>query len=290
MNAPRFVFVPVLDHEVHVTLWGDPSNPPLVMWHGLARTGRDFDELAEALSDAYFVLCPDTIGRGLSSWSDNPEAEYSIEYYSGIAADLLDHFEIEKTGWVGTSMGGLIGMRMASGPLADRLSYLVINDIGPEVPQAAIDRILEYADTAPEFATLSEAEAWLRAAYVPFGPAGDRFWTRMARTSVRRRRDGKFTTHFDPRITIQFSASPHELTTWDRFGRITCPVHALRGATSDLLTPDIAARMEASGPRPGMSVFQDCGHAPSLSRPQDAQFLRDLIAGLSAEERSTQLT
>ena len=97
-NGPRFAYVPVLDHEIHVTEWGDPSAPPLVMWHGLARTGRDFDETAAALSDSYFVLCPDTIGRGLSSWSENPEAEHSIEYYAGIAVRALDgkHIPLEN--------------------------------------------------------------------------------------------------------------------------------------------------------------------------------------------------
>ena len=84
MNQPRFSFVPVMDHEIHVTEWGNPKNPPLVMWHGLARTGRDFDELAAGLSSDYFIICPDTIGRGLSSWSQDPEAEYCVEYLTGI--------------------------------------------------------------------------------------------------------------------------------------------------------------------------------------------------------------
>lgn len=282
MSSPRFVFVPVMDHELHVTLWGDPANPALVMWHGLARTGRDFDELAAALSDRFFVLCPDTIGRGLSSWSSNPEAEYSIEYYSGIAADLLDHFEIDKAGWIGTSMGGLIGMRMASGPLAARLDFLIVNDIGPELPQEAVGRILEYAGTEPDFATLSEAEQWLRTVYAPFGPAPDAFWTRMARSSVRRGDNGHFTIHYDPRITVMFTASASELTTWDRFERISVPMHLIRGVTSDVLPADIAARLLAVGPCPSETVFDDCGHAPSLSRPEDAELIRGIIAQLAA--------
>lgn len=280
MTMPRFSLVPVMDHELHVTEWGNPANKPLVMWHGLARTGRDFDELAAALSDEFFVLCPDTIGRGFSSWATNAEAEYSVEYYSGIAADLLDAYGIDRAGWLGTSMGGLIGMRMASGPLAARLSFLLINDIGPEVPQDAIDRIMSYAGTLPEFATVEEAESWLRQAYAPFGPASDSFWRRMARHSIRRRDTGRFTTHFDPQITIQFTASPGELTTWDRFDRITMPVHVIRGAQSDILPAAIADRMAATGPKPGITVFDDCGHAPTLSRPADIALVRDLIAQL----------
>ncbi|MGI3167046.1 alpha/beta fold hydrolase [Pseudooceanicola sp. 200-1SW] len=279
---PRFSFVPVLDHELHVTEWGDPANPPLVMWHGLARTGRDFDELARALSDRFFVLCPDTIGRGLSSWSTNPEAEYSVEYYAGIAGDLLDRYGITRAAWIGTSMGGLIGMRMASGPLAERLSCLIINDIGPEVPQPAIDRILAYAGSAPEWRTVSEAEVWFRQAYIPFGPASDAFWRRMARASVRRKGNGMFTLHYDPKITVQFSASPEEMTTWDRWARIAIPVHAIRGADSDLFPAEIAARMGAEGPRAGCTVIDHCGHAPTLSRPQDIALIRRILADLGA--------
>lgn len=278
--SPRFSLIPVLDHELHVTEWGDPAAPPLVMWHGLARTGRDFDELARALSDEWFVLCPDTIGRGFSSWSGNPEAEYSVEYYAGIATDMLDRYGIARTAWIGTSMGGLIGMRLASGPQADRLSSLVLNDIGPEIPQAAIDRILGYAGSSPEFRTLSEAEAWFRQAYRPFGPASDAFWRRMARASVRRRSDGLFTLHYDPRITVQFSASPGELTTWDRWERIGIPVHAIRGADSDLFPVEVAARMASSGPRPEVTEIAGCGHAPTLSRTQDIALMRRILAGL----------
>lgn len=282
MSQPRFSFVQVMDHELHVTEWGDPASPALVMWHGLARTGRDFDELAQGLSDDYFVICPDTIGRGLSSWSHNAEAEYCVEYYSGIAADLLDHYGLDRVGWIGTSMGGLIGMRMASGPLADRLSFLVINDIGPEIPQDAIDRILEYAGSTPLFQSLAEAEDWLRAAYLPFGPASDAFWTRMARTSVRRLPEGALTTHFDPKITVQFLASPEELTTWDRFAQIKLPVHVIQGRTSDILPEDILERMKATLPGVGVTVFSDCGHAPTLSRPDDITLVSSILKDLQS--------
>lgn len=277
---PQFSFVPVMDHEIHVTTWGDAGKPALVMWHGLARSGRDFDELAEALSDTYFVLCPDTIGRGLSSWSQDPEAEYSVEYYAGIATDMLDHFGIERCGWIGTSLGGLIGMHLASGHQADRLRWLVINDIGPEVPQDAIDRILSYAGIQPRFETMAEAERWFRQVYIPFGPAADEFWRRMARCSVRRMEDGAYTLHFDPKITVMFEASPHELSVWDRYARITTPVHVIRGKTSDVLPEDVAGRMTREGPCPSITLLDDCGHAPTLSRPEDIERVRGIIADL----------
>ncbi|OWU84334.1 hydrolase [Oceanicola sp. 22II-s10i] len=280
MTGPRFTLVPVMDHEIHVTEWGDRSAPPLVMWHGLARTGRDFDELAAALSDEYFVICPDTIGRGLSSWSQDPEAEYSVEYYAGIAADLLDHYGFDRAAWLGTSLGGLIGMRLASGPHADRLTCLLINDIGPEVPAPAIERIVTYVGDAPVFSLVSEAETWLRAVYKPFGTASDAFWRRMARTSVRRMSDGRLTLHYDPRITIQFTASREELTSWDRFARITLPCHVFRGRDSDILPAEIMQLMQQRGPRPGVTEF-DCGHAPNLSNPEDIAIVRQVLKDLS---------
>lgn len=280
MILPRFTLVPVMDHEIHVTEWGDPSHPALVMWHGLARTGRDFDELAGALSDRYFVLCPDTIGRGLSSWASDPEAEYSVEFYAGIAADLLDHYGIQRTAWLGTSLGGMIGMRLASGPHADRLTCLILNDIGPEVPSEAIQRITTYVGDPPVFKWLSEAETWLRAIYRPFGPAGDGFWSRMARNSVRRRGDGRLTLHYDPEITVQFTASRDELTSWDRYDRITTPCHLFRGRESDILPAEIANRMLDRGPAPALTEF-DCGHAPNLSTPEDIAIVRQVLADLT---------
>ena len=278
--TPRHAFLPILGHEVHVTEWGDPDNPPVVLWHGLARTGRDFDELAASLADTHFVLCPDTIGRGLSGWSQTPESEYSIAHYAELAIGLLDHYQIAKTGWLGTSMGGLIGMRIASGPLAERLTYLIINDIGPEIPQDAIDRILAYAGDLPTFDTVAEAETWLRSVYAPFGAACDTFWQRLAQTSVRRQGDGRLTLHYDPKIVVQFSASADELTVWDRYEKIVTPTHVLCGENSDILTPGILERMCAAGPKPTATVFEKCGHAPSLSRVSDIREIHSVISSL----------
>lgn len=263
-----------------MTLWGDPSAKPLVLWHGLARTGRDFDELAAALSDRRFVLCPDTFGRGLSSWSQFPETNYSVAHMADTAEALLDHFDITQTGWLGTSMGGLIGMHLASGSRVERLSYLIINDIGPEIPQDAIDRILTYAGDLPVFATLSEAETWLRTVYAPFGDAPGSFWRRMTMTSLRRRDDGAWTLHYDPQIIRQFDLFPDELASWDRYAKISLPTHILAGEHSDILTKPILERMRIEGPLPQVSVFDNCGHAPALSSVEDIDLLRSIIAGL----------
>lgn len=279
MSGPRSRFLPVLAHEVHVTEWGEPGTPPLIMWHGLARTGRDFDELALALCDRWHVLCPDTIGRGLSSWGRS-EADYMLPHYHDLALGLLDALGLERVDWLGTSMGGLIGMYLASGPQADRLRSLVINDIGPEIPAPAIDRILGYAADLPVFDTFAEAHHWLGAVYEPFGPSPETYKARMTETSLRRRDDGRLTLHYDPRIVAMLK-DPEQTVIWDRFDRIATPTHVLRGATSDILPEEIARRMERMGPKPQETLFPDCGHAPSLSRPEDARLVRGILEGLA---------
>lgn len=282
-QLPAFSFIPILGHEIHVTEWGDRASPPLVMWHGLARSGRDFDELARALAQEYFIICPDTIGRGLSSWSSAPEAEYTVPHYAQIALGLLDHYGIERAAWLGTSMGGLIGMGLAGGGFAHRLSCLIINDIGPEVPRAALERILAYASERPRFATYREGEAWLRAAYAPFGPAPEGFWRRMTRTSLRRLEDGALSLHYDPAIIGQFAAPAEDLDLWELYESIDLPFHVVRGADSDVLPAPVLERMGQTGPCPGATIIEGCGHAPTLARPEDAQRMGAVLKALSGK-------
>ena len=122
MTQPKSTYIPAAGFEIHVTEWGDKSKPALVMWHGLARTGRDFDEAAEALSDSYFVICPDTPGRGMSSWAKDASKDYSYAKFGDAALDVFDHYGIDKMRWVGTSMGGLIGVTLAGGRLKERIT------------------------------------------------------------------------------------------------------------------------------------------------------------------------
>ena len=280
MHGQQFSFVHALGHEVHVTEWGTRNNPPLIMWHGLARTGRDFDELAAALSDRYFVICPDTIGRGLSSWSNDPKSDYCIDAYARLAVALLDHYDMNCVAWIGTSMGGAIGMHLAAGPDASRLSCLIVNDIGPEVPQSAIDRIVQYVCEPPVFEHITEAHAWLRNTYAPFGPANPEIWQRMTLASIRRTDQGKISLHYDPNITQQFLSSAGIKSTWSDYATITLPTHVIRGMSSDILTTKTLTRMQLEGPRPQVTQIPDCGHAPTLSRPKDIQMIRDILLDL----------
>ena len=278
MTMPRSTYVTAAGFEVHVTEWGNRANPALVMWHGLARTGRDFDEAAEALSDTYFVICPDTIGRGLSSWARRPEIDYSYRSFGDIALGLLDHYGISRLRWVGTSMGGLIGVTLAAGRLRDRISHLVINDIGPDIPEAGTGRIASYVGNPPVYDTVAEMDAWLRRNYAPFGDNSDAFWQRMVDTSVRRTDAGKVTVHYDPAIVSQFTHHKADLDVWDAYDAITAPTLLLRGETSDVLAAQVAAKMVDRGPKPRLVEFAGVGHAPTLATPAEIDLLRNFLA------------
>lgn len=279
MTTPRSSYIAVDGFELHVTEWGERGRPALVMWHGLARTGRDFDEAAAALSDEYFVLCPDTLGRGLSSWARDPAVDYSYASFGRTAEAMLDACGIKTTRWVGTSMGGLLGVTLAAGSLAERITHLVINDIGPDIPAAGVERITDYVGNPPKVATVTELEAWLRRSYAPFGQNTDAFWRRMADTSSRRSDDGQVTCHYDPAIIAQFTCHKADLDVWDAYDRLRLPTLLLRGATSDVLSAEVAQKMTGRGPCPRLVEMPDCGHAPTLATPGEIAILREFLAG-----------
>jgi len=276
--SPRSAYVQTAGFEVHVTEWGDRARPPLVMWHGLARTGRDFDEAAAALSDSYFVICPDTLGRGLSSWARDFTRDYSYATFGDTAVGLLDHYGIDRLRWVGTSMGGLIGVTLAGRRLKERITHLVINDIGPDIPEAGTGRIAAYVGNPPVYDTVAELEAWLRANYAPFGPNTDAFWRRMADTSARRTDDGRVTVHYDPRIVSQFTHHKADLDVWDAYDALTARTLLLRGEASDVLPAEIAAQMTRRGPKPRLVEIAGVGHAPTLASEAEIALLREFLA------------
>jgi pimeloyl-ACP methyl ester carboxylesterase len=278
MTQPRSTYVKAAGFELHVTEWGDPARPPLVMWHGLARTGRDFDEAALALSDTYFVICPDTIGRGQSSWAKDPTVDYSYKVYGDTVLDLFAHYGIGQVRWVGTSMGGLIGTTLAAGRLKDRITHLVINDIGPDIPAAGVNRISTYVGNPPVYDTIEEIEAWLRKNYAPFGENTPAFWRRMADTSWRRTDDGRVSVHYDPAIVGQFTHHKADLDVWDAYDALTAKTLLLRGETSDVLAPAVAQEMTQRGPKPRLIQYSGAGHAPTLASEREIADLRKFLA------------
>lgn len=279
MAQPVSRYIHAAGHEFHVTEWEAAAGAPvLVMWHGLARTGRDFDTLAAALAGRYRILCPDTLGRGLSGWAREPEREYTLAAYMEHAVALLAGLGVSgPLDWVGTSMGGALGMLLAAGPLKGRITRLVMNDMGPSLNPAAVARIRSYVTAPPDFATLTEFEAFLRLIYKPYGFQTDAEWRRMAESSVRRRDDGRLTVHYDPAVMRVFAATAGDFEIWGEYDRVTCPVMVLRGAESDLLLPEVAEEMTRRGPGARLEVIPGCGHAPSLNVPEQISLIEDFL-------------
>ncbi len=277
-GQPRSRYVKVDGREVHVTEWGRPGARPLVMWHGLARTGRDFDTIAAALADSFHILCPDTVGRGLSEWSDRPDDDYCLAAYARLAAGVADAAGFTSLDWVGTSMGGALGIHVAATTLAGRLRRLVVNDIGPTFPEAPFERIKAYVGKPPEFRTVTELEAYFRTIYKPFGHHTDAQWRHMAETSLRRLPSGRITTHYDPAIVRQMFAHQRDYEQWDHWDRITAPTLVLRGVASDLLLADTAREMAARGPKATIAEVPDCGHAPALNVESQIALVRAFLS------------
>ncbi len=280
-------YVSCAGREIHYTEWGAPGQPVVIAWHGLARTGRDMDELALHLSaQGYRVLCPDTIGRGLSQWSPAPAQEYCLAFYARIAREFFEQLGIQRAHWVGTSMGGSIGTICASGLLEpgmqQRIASLTLNDNAPQLADAAIARIRAYAGSPPAFATVLELEAFFRQVYKPYGWLSDAQWRRLTETSTRRLPDGRVTPHYDPAMVQQFISYPDDYSIWSHYDAITAPVLCLRGADSDLVLRETTETMRHRGPgaRGLLQVVEvaGCGHAPALNVPDQLERVAAFIA------------
>jgi len=259
-------------YRLAMTAWGDPQAQPVVCVHGLSRNGRDFDTLAESLQDRFYLLCPDMPGRGRSSWLPDPALYQPLSYVQALSHLLA--FIDRPVHWVGTSMGGILGMLIAATP-GNPIKRMVLNDIGPFIPQAAIARIQSYIGTQPSFAGLEEAEAYFRDVHAPFGALTDAQWRAIAEHSTRVLADGRLALHYDPGMTIPLLAGPAQDTDmWAAWDRIDIPRLTLRGASSDLLLPETFARM---GEKSALHTVADCGHAPALMDAQTIEVIRAFL-------------
>lgn len=282
MTAAHSRYLRCEDREIHLMDWGahhPPGTETVVAWHGLARTGRDMDDIAAHLAQRYRVVCPDTIGRGLSQWSPKPDEEYCLAFYARLARSLMDQLGIADCLWLGTSMGGAIGLHAAAGPLRGRIRRLVLNDIGPELAAPAVERIRTYAGNPAAFDTVGELEQYFRTVYKPYGWLSDAQWRRLTETSVRRLPDGRVTPHYDPAMARQFSVHPQDYDQWDAWDRLDIPVLVLRGQSSDLLLPEVAEAMRSRGPRAVVVTMPGCGHAPALNTPEQYGLVERFFAG-----------
>lgn len=264
-------------HRVAFADWGDPDGrKATICVHGLTRTGRDFDVLAAELSKSTHVVCPDVPGRGASDWLENPK-EYIYPTYLGDMAGLISHIGAERVTWIGTSMGGLIGMMLAAMP-GSPIRKLIINDIGPFIPKEALNRIGDYVGAAPSFPDIAGIEAYLREVHAPFGDLSDEQWLHLATTSSERNGEGGYRLHYDPAIADAFISGPVEdVDLWSVWDRIACPTLVLRGANSDLLMADTAQEMTQRGPKAELVTIDECGHAPALMADDQIKIIMDWL-------------
>ncbi|NVK18308.1 MAG: alpha/beta hydrolase [Methylocystaceae bacterium] len=276
-NEPISHYIMVDGYEIHITEWGVDNPKSILMWHGLARTGRDFDHLAQKLSSEYRILCPDTLGRGQSQWSKRPDEDYCFAFYEKIALKVCEIFGFFHFDYIGTSMGGALGIRLAAGPLKNMINHLVINDIAPELAPDAVERILHYAGNPALFDTICDLEEYLRTIYEPYGYLTDEQWRLMVETSYRRTDSGQITLHYDPNMVKQFSHHPNDYNQWQTYENITCPTLLLRGQDSDLLRRDWAERMTKVGPKAHLVEFPGCGHAPALNKDQQTSIIEEFL-------------
>jgi pimeloyl-ACP methyl ester carboxylesterase len=267
------------DREIHYTEWGAGNPRAVIAWHGLARTGRDMDGIAAHLSSRYRVICPDTVGRGLSQWSPAPEKEYCLAFYARTAVSLMDQLGIADAHWIGTSMGGALGIHLAAGALKGRIRRLVLNDIGPKLGDAAVERIRSYAGNPAQFDRVGELEQYFRTVYKPYGWLSDEQWRGLTETSTRRTDAGRVTPHYDPRMVLQFTQHPDDYDLWDAWDAIDVPTLCLRGENSDLLLPEVAEAMRSRGPRAVVVTIPGCGHAPALNVPDQIALVERFLDG-----------
>jgi pimeloyl-ACP methyl ester carboxylesterase len=284
-TEPRLHHVQCLDarglHRMAYWAWGAADNPRvLVCVHGLSRQGRDFDTLARDLQDRYRVVCPDVVGRGRSDWLADPMG-YAIPHYVADMVTLLARLDAEQVDWVGTSMGGLIGLGLAGLP-GSPVRRLVLNDVGPTIEWAALQRIGTYLGQPVHWHTLDEAADALRAISLGFGPHTREQWLALTRPQLVADGDG-FKPHYDPAIAVPFRgltpemAAAGETMLWQSYDRLACPTLLLRGADSDLLSHATATAMTQRGPRARLVEFAGVGHAPTLVAADQRAAVREFL-------------
>ena len=264
-------------HRVHYTEWGDSDNPKvLICVHGLTRTGRDFDFLAAALEHEYRVICPDVVGRGQSDWL-NDKSDYTYPLYVNDMAMLLARIDAERIDWVGTSMGGLIGIFLAS-YTGSPIHKMVINDIGPRIPAAGLQRVATYVGQVVTFDSIEKMEKFLRTIAATFGNLSDEQWRHMTIHGARQLEDGRYTFAYDPGIAKNFrTLDLKDIDLWSMWDAIHCPTLVLRGEHSDVLDHADAVIMTERGPKATLIEFPGMGHAPALMADDQIAVVRNWL-------------
>jgi pimeloyl-ACP methyl ester carboxylesterase len=263
-------------HRIAYTEWGDPTTSRVIVCcHGLTRNGRDFDALASELAREARVICPDIVGRGSSAWLRDP-AHYGYPQYCADMSALIARLDVAELDWVGTSMGGLIGMTLAA-QAGTPIRRLVINDVGPFVPKAALLRIADYVGLDNRFSSLTAIQTHLKKVLAPFGPLTEAQWQHIVAYGHRRREDGTFGLAYDPAIAVNVKMAVQDWDLWTLWDRISVPTLVLRGAESDLLLPDTAEEMTRRGPRAKLVTWPGMGHAPALMAEDQIDVVKEWL-------------
>jgi pimeloyl-ACP methyl ester carboxylesterase len=275
-------------HKVAYSEWGIPHNNPSIMCvHGLARNKSDFDFLAAELSQNYHVTAVDVVGRGQSDRL-REEQHYTYEQYLIDIAILIGRLNVQQLYWIGTSMGGLIGLLLAAMPRSP-IKKLILNDVGPIIPKKAVDRIKQYASIKLSFQNFEEGTKALRKFYEPFGPLEERHWDHIFKNTLVQEEDGTYTTSYDPKAAhaieeqeklmhSQGRKDPEgNIIFWDFWDKITCPVLVINGENSDILTPDIVSQMKTRGPTFDHVIIKNTGHAPTLMPFDQIKIIKDWL-------------
>lgn len=266
-------------HRMHYYEWGDPANPRvLICVHGLTRNGRDFDFLAEALAGDFRVIAPDIAGRGMSDWLQSKDDYGYVQYMADVTALIarVTGGAEKSIDWLGTSMGGLLGMLIAAAP-GNPIRKLVLNDAGMLVPKAALDRLARYVGKDPRFATFEALEAHVRQVSAPFGALTDEQWRHLTVHSAKRHPDGAWGLRYDPAIGRAFEGDLQDIDLSAQWDAITLPTLLLRGADSDILLKETAKAMTERGPGAKLVEFQAIGHAPMLLCDEQVRVVRDFL-------------
>ena len=268
-------------HRINYLEWGNPKDFPhqetLLCVHGLTRNARDFDYFAQTMCENYRIVCPDVLGRGDSDHVTSSDAYNYFQYNADMNA-LISRLNVSELNWIGTSMGGIIGMVLASVPQSP-IKRLVVNDIGPEVSRDAQMMISQYIGSSKEFDRLEDIADWFRTIYIEFAPMSDDDWVHMAKHSSRRTQSGKYRLKVDSRVGEAFreSISYFNIDMWETWEQITCPVLVLRGKNSTFLTEDTAQKMLSSGPETTLVEFENTGHTPTLRNDEQVDVIRDWL-------------
>lgn len=272
---------PENSYQITYKEWGNRENPHvLICVHGLTRNHRDFDQFSQILQQDYRLICPSLVGHGNSDWLKNSDG-YDIPFYLQDLLDLLNALNLTQVDWLGTSLGGIIGMNLA-GKYPDLIKNLILNDIGAFIPQSGLREIAKYLKlTPPKFSNLLEAETYIRYYYQSFGNLTDPQWQIFTQNTLRKLPEGCYIPDYDPRIGDIFPGKSIEdiqdISLREIWEKITCPVLVLQGKNSNLLLPETLIEMGKTHPKMDVITWDNCGHAPALMDESQIKEIRNWL-------------